>query len=331
MKAVGLLSGGLDSTIALKTIKDMGIDVYGINFVSPFCNCTPKNSSCSAGKTSAEAIGIPLKVSALGKGFLSIVKDPPHGYGSGANPCIDCRILKLKKADEYRKAIGAHFLITGEVVGQRPMSQQKHQLMLIEKETGLKGLIVRPLSARILPETIPEKKGWVDRSRFFEFSGRSRKPQIELADTFDFHDYPCPAGGCKLTEKDFAKKVFDLLKNKKEFDLNDANLLKVGRHFWQDNSLLVVIGRNQDENKKLEQLAQSKDCLIIPENVPGPTALVRSDSVFSMPEKALELILDHINKDLPAIVAFNMKFRGKEEIIKYDPQKSYARRPAAVE
>ncbi|MFH1707160.1 MAG: hypothetical protein ABIF71_04500 [Planctomycetota bacterium] len=220
MKAVGLLSGGLDSTLALRIVKDMGIEIHAINFTSPFCSCTSKRSTCSAAAAAAGKLAIPMQSVALGEEYLAIVRNPPHGYGAGANPCVDCRILKLKKAGEYMSAIGACFLVTGEVVGQRPMSQKLQQLLHIEKEAGLQGLVVRPLSAQALPETIPEQRGWVIRAGFLAITGRSRKPQIGLAAELGIGDYPCPAGGCKLTEKGFSRKVFDLIRHKNTFQIS---------------------------------------------------------------------------------------------------------------
>jgi tRNA U34 2-thiouridine synthase MnmA/TrmU len=211
-KAVGLLSGGLDSTLAAKLMLEQGIEVYAVNFTSPFCTCTPKNAGCAAVVTAVKGLGnIPLKQVALRDEYLEMVRAPKHGYGSGMNPCIDCRILKIQKAGEYMRQINASFLFTGEVLGQRPMSQHKRALELIDRESGMGRYTLRPLSAVQLEPTIPEVNGLIDRTKLLGISGRSRKRQISLADEKDIKDYPCPAGGCLLTDRHFADKIRDYL------------------------------------------------------------------------------------------------------------------------
>ena len=214
VKAVGLLSGGLDSTLAAKVLIDQGIDVHAVNFVSPFCNCTPKSAGCaSVVKAVRQLGGIPLKRIALGDEYLRMVKSPQHGYGRGLNPCVDCRIMKIRRAAEYMREIGASFLFTGEVIGQRPMSQNRIAIETIDKYSGMAGYILRPLSARFFDPTIPEINGLVDRSKLPAFQGRSRKPQIELAHAAGIADYPCPAGGCLLTDESFAERLLDYFKH----------------------------------------------------------------------------------------------------------------------
>jgi len=195
IKAVGLLSGGLDSTLAAKVLIDQGIDVHAINFVSPFCTCTPKTAGCASVLTAVRQLGdIPLKRIVLGDEYLEMVKSPKHGRGKGMNPCIDCRTMKIRKAVEYMREIGGSFLFTGEVLGQRPMSQHRRAIDIIDKESGVAGLILRPLSARLFAETVSEKEGWVDRESLLAISGRSRKPQIALASQKGINDFRCPAG-----------------------------------------------------------------------------------------------------------------------------------------
>jgi len=190
IKAVGLLSGGLDSTLAAKLMIEQEIDIYAINFTSPFCTCTPKAAGCAAVVTAVMGLGnIPLKQVALRDEYLEIVRNPKHGYGSGMNPCIDCRIMKIKKAGDYMQKIGAAFIFSGEVLSQRPMTQHKPTLNLIDRESGLQGYILRPLSAVHLEPTIPEMKRQVDRSRLLGISGRSRKTQISLAAEKGIKDY----------------------------------------------------------------------------------------------------------------------------------------------
>jgi len=247
VKALALLSGGLDSTLAAKLILKQGIDVVAINFVSPFCLC--KKGECGATEA-AKKLGVPLKVVNVGYEYLKMVRKPKYGYGRNMNPCIDCRIFIVKKAKKYAKEVGASFIFTGEVLDERPMSQHSRAMKIIEEETGLKGKILRPLSARLLPETVIEKKGLVDREKLLDIRGRSRKPQIKLAEKFNIKDYPCPAGGCLLTYKEYANKLRDLFKHKKRCSIADVSLLKVGRHFrFGENK--IIVGRNEAENKIL--------------------------------------------------------------------------------
>jgi tRNA-specific 2-thiouridylase len=277
--ALGLLSGGLDSTLAAKVLIDQGIEVHAINFTSPFCTCSPKSSGCSAVQRAVEQLGnIPLKRVAVGEEYLTIVKSPRYGWGRGVNPCIDCRILKLKLAATYMREIGASFLFTGEVLGQRPMSQHKKALTIIEKNSGLKGLILRPLSAAVLPPTIPEEQGLVDRSMLLALEGRSRKPQIALAAEKGIADYPCPNGGCLLTNEHFAEKMKAYLVNRDPPSLQDMPLLKIGRHFWPGNHEWIVVSRNEEEGMTLEKLCRPTDRLFVPVDFPGPTVLLRGSN-----------------------------------------------------
>ncbi len=277
IRAVGLLSGGLDSTLAAKLMLEQGLEVYAINFTSPFCTCTPKNAGCASVITAVKELGgIPLKRVALGNEYLEIVRNPQHGYGSGMNPCIDCRIMKIRKAGEYMREIGASFLFTGEVLGQRPMSQHRAALAIIDRESRLEGFIVRPLSARLLSPSIPEREGWIERESLLGIRNRSRKPQMALAAAYGIADYPCPAGGCLLTDPGFARRMKDLMDHSK-FTLNDAELLKIGRHFRLVPQAKLIVGRNRDENRRLMGLADKNDICLWPEEVKGPVGIVRGD------------------------------------------------------
>ena len=275
MRAVALLSGGLDSVLASRVILEQGVELEALNFVSVFCTCTPKNSSCSASRSAVRQLGISLKVVNTSDEFLEVVKNPKHGYGRNLNPCLDCRILMFRKAREYMSEIGASFLVTGEVLGERPMSQRRDAMKLIEKQGGVEGLVVRPLSAALLEPSIPEKEGWIDRGRLLSIRGRSRKPQIELARSYGIADYPCPAGGCRLTDPGFAERMKDLMKYSPDFSLNDVQLLKVGRHFRLSPSSKTVVGRNEVENKKLLALSSEYDVLLEVVDFAGPLTLVR--------------------------------------------------------
>jgi len=275
LRALALLSGGLDSTLAIKIILDQGIEVEALNFKSVFCTCTPKTRSCSAAATAAQQLGVKLYALSSTSEFLEIVKKPKHGYGRNMNPCLDCRILMFRKAHERMKETGGSFLITGEVLGQRPMSQRLNAMRLIDEEAGVTGLVVRPLSAGVLEPSIPELKGWVDRNKLLSIEGRSRKPQIELAESFSINDYPCPAGGCRLTDPGFAARMKDLIEHEPELLLSDVKLLTVGRHFRISPTAKAVVGRNEEENEKLSTLRQDKDRRMEVVGLPGPTTIVR--------------------------------------------------------
>ena len=277
VKAISLLSGGLDSTLATRLVLEQGIEVEAVNFLTVFCTCTAHGKGCLAGKSAADKLGIKLKLFEVSKEYFEVVKNPKYGYGSNINPCLDCRIFMFKKAARYMREIGASFLITGEVLGQRPMSQRKDAMRIIERDSELEGLILRPLSARLLGPTIPEKEGMVDREKLLAIEGRSRKPQIELARKLSINDYPCPAGGCLLTDPGFAKRMRDLIEHKPDFTMNDVRLLKVGRHFRISPKTKVIVGRNKEENEKLESLADEKDFLFRPVEVKGPVGIGRGD------------------------------------------------------
>ena len=275
MKAIALLSGGLDSILAAKLVLDEGIEVEALNFLTVFCNCTTKDSTCLSSKSAADQLKINLKVLEVSREYLNIVKNPSHGYGRNLNPCIDCRIFMLKKAGEYMRENGASFLVTGEVLGERPMSQRMEAIKLIEKESGMEDLILRPLSAKLFPPTIPEKEGWVNREKFLAIKGRSRKPQIRLAEELGIKDYPCPAGGCLLTDKDFSGRMRDLMKFNPDFIVKDVKLLKLGRQFRLNPLAKLIVGRNEKENIRLAELAEESDFCFNPREVKGPTGLGR--------------------------------------------------------
>ncbi len=272
-KAIGLLSGGLDSTLAVKLILNQGIEVTALNFITPFCTCTRKGCKHEANRI-AEKFDIPIKVVAAGGEYIKMVKNPKHGYGKNMNPCIDCRIFMLKKAKKYMEEMGASFLFTGEVLGQRPMSQRREAMTIIEKEAGLEGLILRPLSAQFLEPTIPEKEGLIDREKLFGIRGRWRKPQMELAEEFGIEDYLCPAGGCRLTDPQFARRVREAFEHDED-GIQDMNLLKYGRHFRLPSGVKVIVGRNKEENSIISKFAEEKDLLIEVVGFGSPITLLK--------------------------------------------------------
>lgn len=267
IKAILLFSGGLDSILAAKILQKQGIKVTLLTFISYFFDA-------KQAKESAKKLGLKLKIVDFSKEHLKMVKNPKYGYGKAANPCIDCHSLMLRFAKRIMKKENYHFVATGEVLGERPFSQNIQALKIVEKESGLSGFLLRPLSAKLLEQTIPEKKGWVERDKLLAISGRSRKPQIELAKKFGFKKYPQPAGGCILTEIEFGKRLKELLKNRPRCSGNDIQLLKLGRHFWFDSGK-IILGRNHEENLKIKKLAKKNDILMELKNIPGPLVLIR--------------------------------------------------------
>jgi tRNA-specific 2-thiouridylase len=314
-KALALLSGGLDSTLAVKMMLDMGIEVEALNFTSPFCTCTGKNSGCkSEAVRVAQEFAIPIKVVHKGLDYLKIVRNPRHGYGKGVNPCVDCRIYLLRKAKEYMAECGADFVITGEVLGQRPMSQRRDTLRVIERESGLEGLILRPLSARHFGPTIPEKEGWVDRNKLLAIKGRSRKEQFELADELDVRNYPCPAGGCLLTELSFVPKVRDIFDHSDELNLRDFRLLKIGRHFRIGPLTKVIIGRNEADNNLLETALQAGETAIYWMDGNTPLGVITGQQDQAHIDLATRILLRYTKAEPETDCRVKVRCDGNEQI-----------------
>ncbi len=249
-KVLVLLSGGLDSTLVTHILSDLGLCVEALHLTTPFCLC----DRCSVNKV-VESLGIKLHVIIAGQDYLDLITDPPHGYGSQMNPCLDCRIYMFKKAKILAEKIEAEFIATGEVLNERGFSQRKKAMFLIEKEAGLEGKILRPLSAKLLPATELENKNMIDRNRLYAIEGKRRTPQIQLAEKYNIKNYPCPAGGCLLTDINFARRLRDFFEHKDALTLKDVMFLKIGRHFRVGNSKIIV-GRNEKENEKLLHLAE---------------------------------------------------------------------------
>ncbi|HID57145.1 TPA: DUF814 domain-containing protein [Candidatus Poribacteria bacterium] len=267
-KGIGLLSGGLDSMLAFKVLQEQDIDLIAVTFVTPFFG--PEKAI-----TAAEKLEVPIKVMDITEEHLEIVKAPRYGYGSQMNPCIDCHGLMFRIAGRMMEEEGADFLFSGEVLNERPMSQNRGALRAVEKLSGYEGYILRPLSAKLLPETIPEREGKVKREMLLDLHGRSRKRQMELAEKYGIEEYPSPAGGCRLTEPGFSARLRDLIRNEDELRVRDIELLKVGRHFRIAHGVKAIVGRNKVENQRLLQMAErSQDVVIYVSGFKGPVTLV---------------------------------------------------------
>jgi tRNA-specific 2-thiouridylase len=267
IKGIGLFSGGLDSILAAKVIEELGVEVTGVAFETPFFDAIKA-------KEIAYKIGIPLTVMDITDEHLPMLEAPRYGYGRNMNPCIDCHILMLKKAGQLMEKMGADFLFTGEVLGQRPMSQGKQSLHIVASRSGYGGYVVRPLSAKLLAETIPEKEGKIDREKLLDIQGRSRKRQIEMARNYGISGYSSPAGGCLLTDPIFAKRLRDLFQHRKDRDVRDIELLKYGRHLRLSQDVKAIVGRREGENNAIEDFSRDGDLIIKVADYPGPTMLV---------------------------------------------------------
>jgi len=269
MKALSLFSGGLDSILSTKLIQHQGIDVEGVCFISPFF-------TAERGIKAARDINIHLHIMNIGKELLTLIKSPTYGFGKGANPCIDCHILMIKKAGSLMKKIGASFLITGEVLGERPKSQNRWALSIIGERSGFGDYLLRPLTAKNLPPTLPERKKWVEREKLLGIKGRGRRIQLELAKKLNIRNFSSPSGGCLLTDPVFSRRVKDLLARGK-LNFNEVELLKIGRHLCLESRTKLIVGRNERENKKLLQLATPGDFCLRAADFPGPIGLLRGE------------------------------------------------------
>ena len=278
-KAVALLSGGLDSNLAVRMMLDQGIDVEAVAIKTPFCDFDCGKGCGQRVKEVADELGIKLKTVYFGEEYLRMLKNPKYGYGSGMNPCIDCRGMMYNAAKEHMKKTKADFVITGEVLFQRPMSQNNRALHIIEKETGMECKVLRPLSAKHLPQTDAEKMGLINRENMGDIKGRSRKGQLMLAKHYGMSEVPNAAGGCLLTDPSFSKRVKDIMVHCDDIPtLNDIELLKVGRHFRITHDAKLVVGRNKDENEVIKALVADGDAIIEVKEYVGPTCILRCKS-----------------------------------------------------
>ncbi|MBW3598498.1 MAG: hypothetical protein KY475_14655 [Planctomycetes bacterium] len=317
IRGVVLLSGGLDSQLAVRILQEQGIEVEALNFKTVFTCCQDQ-----AGQT-ARDLGVRLTVVGQEDDYFDLVRKPQFGRGKGANPCVDCRIYMFRKAEEFMRQIGAHFIASGEVVGQRPMSQKRSDLDVISHHADLDGLLLRPLSAKLLPPTIPEKNGWVDRERLYDIAGRGRKKLLALARQFGLRHVPSPSTGCALTEVQFSRKVFDVLKHSPAATRWDYELLKLGRHFRHDRQTKVVVGRREEENAHLEYMHHRPDAgesaLLTPANFPGPTALLLGPPHEEAIEFAAALVARYGKSEGRDDLRIRLERRGCTELIAAAP------------
>jgi len=287
-KAVALISGGLDSLLAARAVMEQGIHVEGINFYTGFCveghthairkkdRARPKRNNAL---WVAEQLGIKLHIVDIIEEYKDVVINPKYGYGANLNPCLDCKIFMVNKACDWMEAHGFDFIITGEVVGQRPKSQRKDTMPVVSRNSGANDRLVRPLCAKNLAATLPEKEGWLDRDKLYGFSGRSRKPQMALAEKYGFEDYAQPAGGCCfLTDKQYSVKLADLWSTRgtREYELDDIMLLKVGRHLRPQPHFKLIVGREEGENRFLEGY-KKRFVSLQPTSHSGPLVLLDGD------------------------------------------------------
>jgi tRNA-specific 2-thiouridylase len=313
-----MFSGGLDSTIAVHMMQRQGLDVLALNFVLPFYSGL--GLAHQSIKDRAARLGVVLRIEEEGEEYLAMFKTRRYGFGKNVNPCLDCRIHRLEKAAVIMKETEASFIVTGEVVGQRPMSQRRECLDIIDKRTGLKGLILRPLSAKILKPTAVEDQGWVKREELLDIWGRGRKAQIAYAARFNL-SYPNPAGGCLLTHARTAERYADLASNNPEFSLNDFKLLAYGRHFRLGPNLRLIMARDDSENDAIAAMALRSDRFIVLKDIPGPVGIIRGQDDDVLVKKACSIFTKytHARAQTNALVEMSTFGGGETSVLAVAP------------
>ncbi len=306
-KAIALFSGGLDSTLAMKLIIDQGIDVIACNINTGFGATRDRREHM---QNMCDQVGAELRIIDIQSEYLqSVLFSPKYGYGKHFNPCIDCHAKMFEVAKRILEAEGADFLISGEVLGQRPMSQNGDALQTVLNEANVEGLLLRPLSAKRLEPTIPEIEGWVDREKLEGIQGRSRDRQMELVESFGITDFESPGGGCLLTDANFAIKMNDYIKYDDNFEVQDIKVLKWGRHLRLQEGAKLVIGRDQDENEFLQEIVNDKFIHIKTERIPGPHCLLSKDASEADRTFAARAILTYCKTDPES--TYTLDFEGE--------------------
>lgn len=318
-KVVALLSGGLDSRLAVKMMQKQGFEVEAVAIKTPFCDFDCGRGCGFEIRETADSLGVKLKTVYLGDEYIEMLKHPKHGFGSGMNPCIDCRAMMFEAGKKHMQEIGAEFIISGEVLGQRPMSQHAPALKTIEREAGLEGKIVRPLSGALLPATDPELKGLIRREDLGRIRGRSRKEQLKMAREFGIENPPNAGGGCLLTDPKFSIRAKDLFKHIKNPTTNDVELLKIGRHYRFDEKTKLVIGRNKDENEVIKSLALSDDILFETKDYVGPVALLRGNDLQNYRELSAAITLRYSDAPKENTAVVTVDKNGTEAEISATP------------
>jgi len=307
MRAIGLISGGLDSALAVFLMKRQGFEVIALRFSSPFWGRDEQ------ARRLAQELGVDYREIEVDESYLVMVQNPRYGYGENMNPCIDCKIWMLRRARDFMEEWGASLVFTGEVLGQRPKSQMKNTLRLIEKQSGLEGLLLRPLSAKLLPETLPEREGWVKRESLLDLSGRGRKRQLQLAEAWGVKFFSPPAGGCLLTEPNFSKRLQDFLLGGKNLDFREIKLLKIGRHFRLSPAFKLIVGRDEEENQELREFFTGGDgVLFFPEKGKGPLALGRGQGDPEILREAASLVAYYVRLE-EELVPLCVEYHGFRE------------------
>ncbi len=307
MKAIALFSGGLDSTLAIKLIIDQGIEVLAININTGFGSTKDRLEHM---QSMCDQVGAELKIIDIQSEFLQdVLFDPKHGYGKNFNPCIDCHAKMFAVAKSIMEAEGASFLISGEVMGQRPMSQNRDAMQTVLNESNCEGLLLRPMSALCLAPTIAEERGWVDRDKLEAITGRSRDRQLALAKEIGLDDFESPGGGCLLTDENFSKKMVDFIKYDK-FEVRDIPVMKFGRHFRLSDGAKLVVGRNRDENQYLQDIDNEKYYHIRTVGLPGPHALLSKTASELDKNLATQAILTYCKTDVEN--SYTLAFNGSE-------------------
>ncbi len=286
IKALSLFSGGLDSILATRLVMAQGIDVLAVQFVTPFFNYDVLQDVEAHKALMYKKYGINVRVVDISEGYLRLLHNPDHGFGKNFNPCIDCKIMMFRRAKALLKECGASFLISGEVLGQRPMSQRRDTMNVIERDSETKSLLLRPLCAQLLKETEAELQGWVDRSKLMKMSGRGRSAQIALAKEYGITDYPAPAGGCVLADPILSRRIKQLYADQSileaaQVSVLDVRVLLVGRQLLLPGGGWLILGRDEKDNEKIEELAQPEDALLRMEEWPGPTGLLKKAAHYS--------------------------------------------------